>query len=213
MQTESLVRALLSEVGQERRRLDAREEQLHSLAAELGISVESESEETSAQSSKRQRPRDVVIVPANSAYRFYHQYDAYVCQANRAFRSGLAHLGFYTRGAIQPEFPRIMLRIQDVEWTEENAERLRTSGDPTDELMASLIETTIRLRDREPGARHDVFLLSAPDDPKTFVLPHVIAHDTRGRGSAWTQRQRYVSLASLKEFPKTTDELDAADRS
>jgi hypothetical protein len=50
---------------------------------------------------------DTVIVAAQAAWPEYQQFNAYVCQPDRAFRGGLTHMGFYTNGAIQPLIPRI----------------------------------------------------------------------------------------------------------
>jgi hypothetical protein len=155
--------------------------------------------------------RDVVIVPANSAYGFYHRHSAYVCQAWRAFRENVTHLGFYTRGTIQPEIPNILARRNNVEFTEANADRLRATGDPTDAAIADLILRTLGFHDRVRGDFHDVFLLTPPADKRTVVLPHSISHDTKGRGSAWVQRQRYVLLENLRNAPKTTLELEALE--
>lgn len=155
--------------------------------------------------------RDVVVVPANTAYGFYHRHHAYVCQAWRAFRDDLTHLGFYTRGAVQAEIPRILARRQNVEFTEASAELLRATEDSIDGAVADLILRTLGFHDRVRGDFHDVFLLTPPDDRETVVLPHSISHDTKGRGSAWVQRQRYVSLANLRRAPKTTAELEALE--
>jgi hypothetical protein len=155
--------------------------------------------------------RDVVIVPANTAYGFYHRHHAYVCQAWRAFRENVTHLGFYTRGALQAEVPRILARRQNVEFTEGNADRLRATGDATNVAVADLILRTLGFHDRVRGDLQDVFLLTPPDDRQTTVLPHAISHDTKGRGSAWVQRQRYVSLANLRRAPKTTAELETLE--
>lgn len=206
MQSHELVQVLLAGVEEEQRLLATREAQLR----ELAVLIEGPRGDPPGRATLpavSEGPRNVVIVAANRAYAFYHQYCAYACQANRPFRKGITHMGFYTRGVIQPEIAEIVLRRRDVEWTEENAERLRVSGGVDDGIIASLIETTITLRDREHGARHDVFLLTAPDDDRTVVLPHAIKHAGRGRGSAWTQRQRYVSLDKLRQNPHTTDEL------
>ena len=52
--------------------------------------------------------------------------------------------------------------------------------------------------------------LSGPDSPETLVLPQDIENDltaNTGRGVAFTQGQRYVSLSRLEKGPKRTSEL------
>ena len=48
---------------------------------------------------------DVVVVAARFAYPEYLKRGVYVCQAERVFRDGLTHMGFYANSAIQPHVP------------------------------------------------------------------------------------------------------------
>ena len=55
-----------------------------------------------------------------------------------------------------------------------------------------------------------IVFLSPSDSPDTLVLPDDIVNDLStggGRGTAFTQWQRYVSLVRLEKGPKTTSEL------
>jgi hypothetical protein len=86
-----------------------------------------------------------------------------------------------------------------ITFTREEA-AMRRAGSETDRAIAEVIEVNIAHTTREEGSLHQVFLLSAPDDPETVRLPQPIRNDTvteSGRVWAWTMGQRYVSLASL----------------
>jgi hypothetical protein len=116
-------------------------------------------------------------------------------------------MGFYRRGKIERHFPSIRAIEDNVAFTRQNAERLRATGSPVEHDVSDLIETLLDHHRRTEGHTHMVFLLTAPDDPQTLVLPQPIRHDTGGRGSAWTMGQRYVGEAALRRHPETTDEL------
>jgi hypothetical protein len=142
---------------------------------------------------------DVVIVAARFAYPEYLKHGVYVCQAERAFRGGLTHLGFYADSAIQIHLPRILYREDLVVFTQEEAAR-RTAGSDTDRSIAEVIEMSLAEGTREEGQQYQIFLLSGPEDGHTVRLDHPILNDTlteSGRPWAWTLGQRYVSLAGL----------------
>jgi hypothetical protein len=142
---------------------------------------------------------DVVIVAARFAYPEYLKRGVYVCQAERAFRDGLTHLGFYAEGAIQPEVPRIRHREDLVSFTQEEVAR-RRAGPDADRLIADVIAVDLAEGTREEGKQYQVFLLSSPEESDTALLGQPIVNDTltdSGRPWAWTLGQRYVSLAGL----------------
>lgn len=142
---------------------------------------------------------DVVVVAARFAYPEYLKRSVYICQAERAFRDGLTHLGFYADGAIQTHVPRIRNREDLITFSHEAA-ALRKGGSDVDRLIGDVIEDDLAEGTREEGKQYQVFLLSQPDDPDTVRLAQPIANDTvaeSGRPWAWTMGQRYVSLAGL----------------
>lgn len=100
---------------------------------------------------------DTVIVAARSAWPFYLDTGAYVCQPNRAFREGLTHLGFYADSAIQPLVPRIRQHRQAVIFSEAEADALRDAGE---EELARLIEWSLDNGTQLEGEASGVFLLS-----------------------------------------------------
>jgi hypothetical protein len=146
---------------------------------------------------------DTVVVAAKSAYDLYLRSSIYRCQPNRAFRP-VTHIGFYRDRAIEVHIPRILDRIRDVELTAERAAELRSHGDSQ---LADAVEKLLSIEPERAGQRFQIFVLSAPDSAETLRLQQAIRHDTAGRGSAWTQSQRYTSTGRLRENPQTTDRL------
>jgi hypothetical protein len=149
---------------------------------------------------------DVVVVAARVAYEEWIHYGAYVCQQGRTFRE--AHrMGFYRHGNIERHFPSIRAIEDNILFTRENAEQLRTTGSPIDREVADLIDTLLDHHKRYEGLVYEVVLLTQQDDPQTLTLDRAIRHNGRGRGGAWTMGQRYASEAAIRRGPATTDEL------
>jgi hypothetical protein len=152
-----------------------------------------------------QRPapaQDTVVVPARDAWAFYQEHRAYVCQPGRTFRP-VERIAFYADQEIKPDVPKIYHRRDDVDWTEAAAARLESSADRDDRKLATLIQTT-RARGWTDGSCQ-VFLLSRPGDAMHRTLPSPLPHETSGRGTAFVQRQRYVSLHALEIAQSTQD--------
>jgi hypothetical protein len=152
----------------------------------------------------------VGLVPAGRmALTDYDNYSAYICQPNRSFRDEMDRLGFYARGQISPHFPLIRKTWDTVEFSDEEAERWQSSGDPDDAELASIIARVLASPNRggHRAGSHKVLLLTAPGHPDTVTLPQPIKHLERGRGQAFVRKQRYTTLAALKREPKTTAEL------
>lgn len=142
---------------------------------------------------------DVVIVAAKIAYGEYLHHSAYICQAGRAFRTGLTHMGFYANAAIQVHLPRIRHREDPVTFTLAEANS-RKAGAQADQLIGQVIEGTLTTGTREAGQQYEVFLLSGPDEAETIQLPQPITNDAvsaSGKPWAWTLGQRYTSLTKL----------------
>jgi len=160
-------------------------------------------------SSEKHGMRNVLIVAASKwAYHCYHRYSAYICQANRSFRSDIDRIGYYADGAIQPDLPTVLDRRGCIDVSSWNARALRSSGDRRDEAFANVVEQLLN-DGREPGEAQ-VFLLSSPSDSRTARLPHPITNTERsgaGRVRAWAQGHRYVPESALFSVPGTTSEL------
>ncbi len=147
-------------------------------------------------------PVDTVVVPAKAAWPLYENCRAYVCQAGRAFRV-FDRVAFYTDREIKPDVPGVLHRRDNVEWTHEEAARLARSDDRYDRKIAKVIATTRSAG--WPSGRYQVFLLTQPGDSRHRRLPAAIVHKAAGKGSAFVQRQRYVSLHALETASTTSD--------
>jgi hypothetical protein len=151
--------------------------------------------------------RDVLVVAGGrAAVRDFHDFAAYVFQANRSFRE-VERIGFYRRRHVEPHFPVIRHRWPAVEFSRENADRLRRTGSIPERELADLVDAMLDQGRRVAGQSYGVFLLTEPDDPLTLRLPEPVPHMHGGRGSAWTQGTRYIAEASLLANPRSTDEL------
>ncbi|MFK3669035.1 hypothetical protein ACI2IX_02600 [Leifsonia aquatica] len=147
-------------------------------------------------------PIDTVVVPSREAWPFYEEHFAYVCQAGRWFQP-VDRIAFYADREIKPEIPRIIDRRDNVTWTEHEAGRLATSTDRNDRKLSTVIRAS-----RDAGwtdGTYQVFLLTRAGDPQHRSLSGSVPHTTLGRGSAFVQRQRYVSLHGLETAQTTAD--------
>lgn len=150
---------------------------------------------------------DTVIVAARAAWPEYLALSAYVCQPDRAFRTGLTHFGFYWSGAIQPLVARIRRHLPAVPFTSDEAERQRAAGESE---IGELIERLLAEESRSEGSSYGVLLLSSPSDAGTVHLAKPIENDTvtaSGRNWAWTLGQRYTRLDRLTSGAAHTSEL------
>jgi len=111
---------------------------------------------------------DTLVVSGPGALPLYERSRAHVARAGRAF-PGVEYLAFRVDGAIAPEIPRVLLRRDNVEWTERGAIRLRRTRDPWDRRIAETIEAS--LGDGRNEGRRQVFLLTAPGEPGHRSLP------------------------------------------
>jgi hypothetical protein len=148
----------------------------------------------------------LVVAGGRAAVRDFHDFAAYVFQANRSFRD-VERMGFYRRRQVEPHFPSIRHRWPAVEFSRENADRLRRTGSIPERELADLVDAMLDQGRRVAGQPYGVFLLTEPDDPLTLRLPEPVPHMHGGRGSAWTQGTRYISEASLLADPRSTDDL------
>jgi hypothetical protein len=85
--------------------------------------------------------RDTVVVAAGDAWPLYQEVRAYVCQAGRSFQP-VDYLAFYSRAMIQREVPKIIARVDFVDWADGEVNRLRATGDPRDGRIADIIEAS-----------------------------------------------------------------------
>ncbi|HEY1774689.1 MAG TPA: hypothetical protein VGG41_00890 [Solirubrobacteraceae bacterium] len=154
---------------------------------------------------------DAVVVAARNAYPEYLRTASYVCQAGRAFREGIDYMGFYYRGAIQPQIARIRARRDNVVFSAAAAQELATGEDSLDREIARLVSDLLQTSQRSEGELYQVFLLSEHDSDGTLRLPSEIKNtktDRNGKPWAWTMNQAYTHTNALTTGPLTTSELD-----
>jgi hypothetical protein len=150
----------------------------------------------------------IVVVAARFALDEYLKYSAYICQPNRTFQPCI-RMAFYTKNKIDSRIPKILGQIEAIsrdeidlrtDLSEINRARLRT-----------LLQKMEFPRSEDWGKRKfKIVFLSPSDSPDTLVLPFDILNNLTsgsGRGTAFTQAQRYVSLSRLEKRPKTISEL------
>ena len=158
-------------------------------------------------------PIDTVVVPARHAWPFYQSSCAYVCQPGRWFQP-VDRMAFYADQEVKADIPRITERRDNVPWTAQEAARLAASGNRTDRKIGAVITASRAAIGSDgsavwPGGSYQVFLLTRPGDPEHRALHQALPHSGRGRGSAFVQRQRYLSLHALQTAATTAD-LDNA---
>jgi hypothetical protein len=74
--------------------------------------------------------------------------------------------------------------------------------------VGQTIREMIKAGVRERGVQYKVFLLSSSTDPRTLTLSGRVVNDLTsktGRGVAFTQNQRYVSLSRLRTAKRTSE--------
>jgi hypothetical protein len=150
----------------------------------------------------------VVVVAARFALDEYLKYSAYICQPNRSFQSSV-RMAFYTNNKIDRRIPKILGQIEAI-----SRDEIETKPNLSD-IDRAMLRT---LRNKMESTRSEdwrknkykIVFLTPTDSPETLVLPSDIENTStskNGRGIAFTQGQRYVSLARLAKGPKTTSEL------
>ena len=152
--------------------------------------------------SRPERPNDTVVVGAKDAWTLYESTGAYLCQVGRSFQP-VARMAFYADQEIKADVPAVRRRVDNVEWTESEAARLLKSSAVDDQRLGAIIRDT-RVRGWTNG-RYQVFDLTRPGEPGHLQLSAAIPHPLRGRGSAFTQRQRYVAYDALRRATSTQD--------
>jgi hypothetical protein len=150
----------------------------------------------------------VVVVAARLALNEYLKYSAYICQPNRSFQR-CNYMAFYTLNKIDRHIPKILGQIEAI-----SRDEIETRSDLS-EIERSRLKTLLpkleSWRSEEwSKMKFKVVFLSSTDSPDTLVLSRDIVNNLTsgsGRGIAFTQSQRYVSLSRLQKGPKTTSEL------
>lgn len=150
----------------------------------------------------------VVVVAAGFAWEEYLRCSAYVCQPNRSIQDSV-RMAFYTDNKIYHLVPKILGTVEAI--SRDEIETRTNLSDLHRAWLRALEKRMIPARNEEWGKNQlKVVFLTLPASPDTLILPNDIQNDlTRGEGrrTAFTQGQRYVSLARLVKGPKSTSEL------
>ncbi len=152
----------------------------------------------------------VVVVPARIALDEYLKYSVYFCQPSRSFRPS-AHMAFYTQNKIDRHIPKIIGYVEAI-----TRDEIESRSDLSEQQRAQLRILRSKLdharSERWRKDRDDVYFLTPPGSPDTLILPQDVENDLTSRVSpmkriAFTQNQRYLSLALLEKGPKYISEL------
>jgi hypothetical protein len=150
----------------------------------------------------------VVVVAARFAIDEYLKYAAYICQPNRSFQP-CNHMAFYTQNKIDRHIPIILGQIEAI--SRDEIDIRKDLSDIDRARLRTLLKQMESARSEDWHKRKlKIVFLSPSDSPDTLVLPHHIVNNltsAKGRRTAFTQAQRYVSLSRLEKGPKSTSEL------
>jgi hypothetical protein len=150
---------------------------------------------------------DTVVVAARQAWGEYLNYGVYICQADRSFREGITHFGFYYQGKVMDRVARIRAYHPNVTFSMDSADAWERDGQ---EEIAGIVRLALERRIREDGEVYGVMLLSGPDAAETLRLGQPIDNDTttaKGKPWAWTLGQRYTRLERLTSGVRWTSQL------
>ena len=150
----------------------------------------------------------VAVVAARFALNEYLKYFVYICQPDRTFQP-CVRMAFYTKNKIDRHIPKILGQIEAI-----SRDEIETRTDLSDidrARLRTLLKQMESARSEDWSKRkYKIVFLTPPDSPDTLVLPYDIVNNLTsrsGRGTAFTQRHRYVSLSRLEKGPKITSEL------
>src|SRR5258706_1399374 len=150
----------------------------------------------------------VVVVAARSALDEFINCYAYICQPNRTFQQSV-RMAFYTKNKIDHHIPKILGQVEAISGNEIET---RTDLSDTDRArLRTLLNKMKPSRSEEWSKRQfKIVFLSPHNSSDTLILPDDIVNNltsASGKGTAFTQGQRYVSLSRLEKGPKNTSEL------
>ncbi|MCF6273562.1 MAG: hypothetical protein L3J37_10305 [Rhodobacteraceae bacterium] len=161
------------------------------------------------------KPDQVLVIAARIAWPAYCKHGVYICQSGRSFRD-VDWLGFYSDGVIQSKVAKVEYRnplfsfsdsdTVSAQLLEENSTE-RFGVGPED--LQRKLQGWFDGNQWAIGKTVQLFSLSGVDSAETETLDGPIKNNLKGRGgkgTAYTQSQRYVPLAMLKSS-KLTSEL------
>ena len=138
---------------------------------------------------------DTVVVAASEAWPFYLESHAYICQPGRYFQN-VKYLAFYADQEIKAHVAKIKNRYDNVVWNEREAQRLQDSDKREERHLGKVMQEGLAAG--WIHGKYQVFLLTRPGEPTHVQLERPLVNTRRGKGSAFTQRQRYTSVHQLR---------------
>lgn len=184
----------------------------------------------------------VVVAAGKGAWELYKKHPIYICRAGRYIREkNIKYMAFYEGRVIHEELPCIRQRLACVRWNEQSAEHFATSDKEELRQLARAIRWSLSPEGQEETRNWGLYL-DEDDDVQVFILTpypsnkdsgdteqsspqrsarrsdgHIqlkkdIPHLTTGRGSAFTQKQRFVSMHRLASAASTDDLVDLSRR-
>jgi hypothetical protein len=178
------------------------------MQAQGGARMPNRQSSTKDQNKIRNAADRVVVVAARSALDEYINCSAYICQPNRTFQQSV-RMAFYTKNKIDHHIPKILGQVEAISGNEIET---RTDLSDTDRARLRTLLNKMKPSRREEWSKRQfkIVFLSPPDSSDTLILPDDITNSSTsasGKGTAFTQGQRYVSLSRLEKGPKSTSEL------
>lgn len=148
----------------------------------------------------------VCVVAASAAWPFYRLTGAYVCQENRYFQGDSGRMAFYSSRLIHGAAPAILDCFPSEELSEDMAAEFALSSHPLLRRVGEVLDACL-YQQWTTDSHVQVVLLTPLDHPDTIHFEPV-KHEGR---TAWTMKQRYVSLERLRSASTTDDLVAYAD--
>lgn len=175
-----------------------------------GLSVEAIIDSAPSPGEEAEDQGRAMIVTAPLDYPHFRERGLLVMDTTVELPPDVSRIGFYQDGEIKPEFPAIRQHYPSIRFSAEVVDQLRATGSSQDELVADIIEGSLRKEDQLANETHQLVLLSEPDDEDTLKLDESIVNtkEISGRRVAWAVSPRFIHVSSLMAGPKTTTDLD-----
>lgn len=155
---------------------------------------------------------EVLVVAAGRAINDYIEYNNYICQENRNFRSNVKYMAFYHNNIIDYNVPMILGYIDSFDFSKRtyNDNQLICTTSNHSELkdrMTKFIED-IEFKKTQWFYENKIIFLTTPTDPRTIILSNKIENNKKDKTGKirvpYTQSNRYTSINKLQSSFLTT---------
>jgi hypothetical protein len=148
----------------------------------------------------------VLVVAARKAWDEYDQYGHYFCQPNRSFKP-VSHLAFYKGGEIKTLVPEVTSAVESVTLTESGVASASGLTQYQEHELSEVVEE-LRANGSERYGNTEKVLFLEPDIELDEPIRNDKTASDSNRTVAFVQGHRYVSLATLRDDPTGTTELE-----